>query len=477
MLSDNLNEKHLPPLGQFLNVLSVIQKGLPDIIIDDLEKTVNYINDHNLTENDFRIIFAGLCCYMKNNETLKEKLKNHVNKLSDALCDVFEKSESSSRHIHEASVTTALTLFRLINFCSKLNNGVITWFIVEHNKSFWRPLLKVLCHEDPLISNVIKFDLQNASLSFFKTCLYLNQPNQKFFCEIIIDILKEQKQREPAMNGYMKYLLLQLIISEELVEVYIQSKLSMYILQNKHRFPLPVTSLLGDLEEKIKGTYTYQPRVEKCYVQNPAKSKETVNENSNMEEWGDCMFEASKAAVLKRQQKCQKKEPSKEKSVNVIGEPYIAFYVTELSDKPIPKNVKLGQILQKLHDKNPEILSIPPLLEYKVSFQKSNDKTKASDVLDANLYRKYNESKAMENSELLDVNMYPTALATFAELEGLPYLAHQTQNNTMSYINLFSSILPLPGFHQVFLKDRYKAELLLRLVMGIKETKSGRKYF
>ena len=460
MLSDNLNEKYLPPLGQFLNVLSVIQKGLPEIIIDDLEKTANHINDHNLTENDFRIIFAGLCCYMKNNEILKEKLKNHVYKLSDALCDVFKKSESSSHHIHEASVTTALTFFRLINFCSKLNNGVITWFIAEHNKSFWKPLLKVLCHEDPLISNVIKFDLQNASLSFFKTCLYLNQSNQKFFCEIIIDILKEQKQREAAMNGYMKYLLLQLIISEELVEVYFQSKLSMYILQNKHRFPLPVTSLLGDLEEKIKGTYTYQSRMEKCYVQNPTKSKDAVNENSNMEEWGDCMFEASKAAVLKRQQKSQKTESSKEKLVNVIGEPYIAFYVTELSDKPIPKNVKLGQILQKLHDKNPEILLAPPLLEYKVSFQKSNDK-----------------SKAMENSELLDVNMYPTALATFAELEGLPYLAHQTQNNTMSYINLFSSILPLPGFHQVFLKDRYKAELLLRLVMGVKETKSGRKYF
>ena len=451
-------------LGRFLKLLVMIK---PEIFMKYLvvaEKVLEKLSiaSEGTTKDDNKALLSIVFCENKNDETVQRNISTLLDNLSSLVCTIITRTKRNMDDVCNRNLKVICSLVSVFNLFTLSGNDIYTWFSTDSGRKFWKPLVHFVCGTQSSGGNSLQlFTLQRETISLFHEILYLNPTNQEFFCKLLINLLEEVKAKKRSMTGYMKLMVLQLVIAEDTITVHFKSKCEMYILQNTHRLNMRITATLNEIEQtllKIRGSvYDNTAKTEKEKVS-------SSNDNNLPAGLTEYMLQTGKMAAFKRQNRTKPEAKHAEKPKSTANNQLlIEFFLADLSDKPLPKTLQFGQVLQLLYDKDPELLLKPPLLEYSVSYAATNSK----------------EGGEFSGREILETPCMCTMLETFAHLGGLPLLTahisdrHEDYND--SYIALFSMILPLPGFSRILLKDRTKAEFLLRLMVGVKETKAGRK--
>jgi len=458
--SKDIDDKLMQHLGLVLYLITNIKPSLSTVYLEQARK-ITTANVENLVERkDVSIIFAAMCCYNESDECTKNELLIIVNFACQLLKQIFVSNQTSAQPkcVPKQHIESILVIFKLFESLDHVSSEIFHWFVSEHDKSFWKPLLENLCFANYSSATHCStmFSIQMLTISLFRRFLYLNHSNQSIFSTICSELLHCYSECSldttvNYSNSFIKLILLQLVICEENVTVFFESRHSIRTILSKHKCQIPLSATLTDLENKIKSSIQY---ANKETINNSSKENtQEDNPNASMGTLSDCIVEAGKAAVLKRSQKLKKETATQDK---LMRDAEIQFYISKVSAQPLPKKLMIGQMLQRLHEIDPTDLLTPPLLEYRVSCKKPTIKVEE------------------EDTNLLETSFYPTTLHTFASLNHLPLLATLMVNEKADRCKrLFCLILPLPGFSKVFLQDRAKAELLLRIMLGVKQTKNG----
>ena len=456
-------------LCRFLHILILLKPAILSTFISHAEEKLSSLPESSAEFlQSQKTLLTPVFCYNTENKDVKEQCIHYFNGISTLLCDILNGINKSISNATDRNLSSIISILCIFRTCFSTSGDITSWFSTDIARQFWKPLVRVVSKNDVMISNALQtYTIQHRTISLFQNILYLNPMNQEYFSQLLIELLTENKQRQSAINGYMKLLLLQLVIAEDTIIVRFKSKSKMYILQNTHKIHVRITATLNEIEQtllKIRGSLNMGSNG-KSNGEKPATAvtqSDSLNTTSNSDLPG-YMLNAGAMAVSKRKPK-SKPDAKASNTTETNGKLAIDFYLSALSDKPLPKDIQFGQILQLLYEKDSDYLKKSPLLEYGISNGKEGDMQK-----DNNL-----------NNELKNAPSLCTMLETFSKHDGLSFLTSQfgsqRASSSTNYLTLFSMILPLPGFSKVFLKDRIKAEYLLRLMLGIKETKSGRKY-
>lgn len=394
-----------------------------------------------------------------------ESRNNCFTVLDGLACHIHRLLIASNRHADSLKYVENLNSILNI-FCTAVsynkNTELQKWFVTEIGQSFWEPLISFLSSSGyELAGNSLPMhQLLKKTIDLFKKILYLNPKNQDVFCKILFNVLSESNKRTKFMSGYLKYILHRLVISEETVTVNFTSRSSAYTLQHSHETQLRLSSTIGEITQTL---LKYRNSAMLNSSSKSAESGDTPSGVPKTEKYPDGMseyeyvYQIGNAAVSKRKSKSKSetKHPSKNKS-GTVGSASINvdFFLPEVVSQALPLTMTIGQILHLLHAT--EQLKDSLTLEYTICSSKSK------------------VSNHVVSSCLQEHPSMPSMLERFATNGGLPLLT-SCDTSSPNYINLFSLILPLPGLANVFLKDRMKAELLLRLMLGVKETRTGRK--
>jgi len=382
--------------------------------------------------------------------------------------------------------------------CTVLVDGGLprSWFMTECGQSFWRPLLLWLIDygNDQLTSNsLFMFRALQTSVALFQKVLYLNPPLQDVFCRLLYEILEQHNKKSSYMSGYLKYILHQLIIVDDKVTFNFKNLYPMSMFQKSHQIQLPLSSTFGDiLEVLLKFKYLiFLP-----YNNNSSDTAETTNIVATANEThestkkkvsaktlppppiaehsyaSDPVLYSGNVAVSKRKLRHPEHKPSQSESSSNTGalprpatmDPNLTmnFYISQIMGHPIPPAMKVGQVLQILYEIG-DLNSTPTLL-YSVGKGPDSEVAPACFAL----------------SMIMTQNSIMTLFERFALMGGLSLLLPPQENRScltgpINSVSLFTKLISLPGYAKVFLQDRIKAELLLRLMLGVKETKDGRK--
>ena len=444
ILNNTTHHSNIAYLGQLLQVAI---ESKQDFFLKYLHTADTYLNNSFLNDNNIQfskaldiIVFA----YQKKISMVHDKTYEFLGKLSRYFADILSQPIVDSTNVKSA----CMILSCLCKF-SSANNGLSVWFYSNDGRLFWKQLLQYTLSQH-INSRVLlhMYKLQQQTIQFFHNILYLNKENMHYFCKVLIDVLYWTKQHNLAMSGYLKQVIMHLVIAEDTIVVHFKPKWNMYILQNTGKFHFRITETLNEIEQtlfKIKSSAVTENKVPK------------TDNNKMVDLLNEQVLQSGKLAIFKRQPKSMI-EPT-EKSSSALDEQLgFDFFQSDISNQPLPKKLSIGQILQLLHEKDPIFLDSPPLIEYCVRYGKSND-----------------DVNSIENNALLSTAPFSTMLEMFANFGGLSLLSPKVEDNHQSFVKLFSLILPLPGFSSVFLEDRTKAEFMLRLMMGVMETKAGRK--
>ncbi|XP_065681736.1 uncharacterized protein LOC100214758 isoform X1 [Hydra vulgaris] len=441
ILNNSIHHSNISYVGQ---LLQIIIHSKQDFFFKYLQIADTFLNSFKINETQFVkaldiIIFA----YQSNIPIVHENTYDLLGKISKYFVSILSQPITGLANIKSACII-------LKCFCkfSLANNGISAWFYSNNGRLFWKELL--LYTLSPHINGSIllnMYKLQQQTLKFFHSILYLNKQNMDYFCKILIDVLLWTKDHNRTMSGYLKQIIIDLVIAEDTVTVHFRSKWNTYILQNTHKLHFRITASLNEIEVNFF-------KMKSSSVTDDKQSNRTDN-NKLSDLLNAQVMQSGKLAIFKRQPKSTtvEVEQLKPNSDEQLG---IDFFQPFISNQPLPKALTIGQILQLLHEKDSSILDSPPLLEYCVKYEKSSDK-----------------ANPKENDTLLLTAPFSTMLEIFANLGGLSLLSPAADVNHNPFVKLFSLIIPLPGFSSVFLEDRIKAEFMLRLMMGVKETKAG----
>ena len=176
---------------------------------------------------------------------------------------------------------------------------------------------------------------------------------------------------------------------------------------------------------------------------------------------GNMALVKRKSQHYHQQQKQQSMDFSKMKPIpntsQAIDSVDVQFFAKNISNNVLPSDLKISQILQVMHERR-QLTSTPTLLY--------------------NIFNPAYHTATVFDEDAIDWSQQTPMMSVFerfAEIGGLPLLLPSNHDHSNSHVGLLLKIVSLPGFSQVFLRDVVKAQLLLRSMMGVKETKFGRK--
>lgn len=471
LLKRDTNQSSLTHLGKFLALMISIDPEIFTTYFEVANHRLENCHDNESQTQTMGALIAVVACYDSEIDDIRVKCTEFLGRLSDLLCSEIDKIERLNNIANNnESLSTICWVVSIFSYFFMCEFNISSWFTRESGRKFWEPLIRFVCKYDSIKTKcLLIFTLQSMVISVFREILYMTPQNQEYFCKLIIKLLTDGDVN--GLNGYMKLLLLQLVIAEDTITVHFRSRSDSYILQNTHGIHLRITTSLNEIEQTLLAI-----RSEMLGTNSKGKIDKLENATSVADsmpgadlmpdsDLADYVLQTGSSSAAKRKPKAKPDASSSQKTKdNALVNLSIEFYLPELSDSPLDKKLKFGQILQLLYEKSPDLLNSPPLLLYSLT--------------NKNL-KKPNET--LPNESFLQVPPLCTMLGNFAKQGGLPLLTSHLENEECSgessYIVLFSLIMPLPGFPRVFLQDRIKAELLLRLMLGVKETKSGRKLF
>ena len=362
------------------------------------------------------------------------------------------------------------------------------WLGSVNNSSFLRPLIqflsmayldKCLLSEDANERDLILSDihkLQSTTIRLIKGMVLFNPANQIVFVSVIKSLLFKETRPELSLinNSFLKRLVLQLILEEDEVDVYVerlQSDTSVSPQRNdppQSRFKnmimkrLRVSDTLGSIfpiPEKNTAATEVQP-----------KQTATANEYSAIiqqpEDWlddGDWadLYSSAKSAAEKRHPKPHPETETKKDTTDKLL--CIAYYDKDVSKEALPHELTIGQLMFA-HGNT----------------EQSNKHRRLS--LYAEVYKEEKGKEKRQTSvELLTTPCQPSLLHVFAADGGIQLLAEhsrvslsgefgQTISTSIGFIMKF---VPLAGFSNMFLNETKKAEYLLRLMLGVEENSDG----
>ncbi|XP_064622207.1 baculoviral IAP repeat-containing protein 6-like isoform X2 [Lineus longissimus] len=186
--------------------------------------------------------------------------------------------------------------------------------------------------------------------------------------------------------------------------------------------------------------------------------------------------------------------------------PVLSMYHTLMPKQPLPPDLTLAQVLVMLHQRG--LLQGQPSLEFTVKLGTKRVST-LKNISQVKVEKEYspcdNDTKLIPEQVLLETQSLPSPLQVFASQGGLALLAEHLpllypeitrqdifepmpsgSNNQSSKqpspslptipphsLVAFGLFLRLPGYAEVLLKERKKAQCLLRLVLGVTDDGDG----
>lgn len=468
----NTNKSLFVSLGQLLNTLeSITSCGFASFYVK-AQESLETIKRCDVVDKSDEIVLQAVmfCCCPDSRDdcfSLLDYLARHF-------CSLLKsKKQTTDCSQYMRKLLSLLNIFCTVVSYEK-NTVLRKWFYTEIGRSFWEPLMTFLTNSGHELAgnSLLMHQFLRQTILLFKKVLYLNPETQEEFCKILFKVLSESNARSKFMSGYLKFILHRLVISEETVTVNFKPRSNSYALQHSHETQLRLSSTIGEIthtllkyRNPVWGGAQSNNRVENGGDEAASSGTSKVEKNLDsgpLSEY-EYVFQIGNAAVSKRKSK-YKSDSSKHSSSGKSGKSVtvptasitVDFFLPEAVSQALPLTMTIGQILHLLH--SAEQLRDVLTLEYTISSSKSK-------IVNYDVFNFMQEHPSM-----------PSMLERFATNGGLPLLTC-CDTGSQSYIKLFSLILPLPGFASVFLKDRTKAELLLRLMLGVKETQTGRKFY
>lgn len=143
-------------------------------------------------------------------------------------------------------VLTADLVAPVLNFFKDLSAQIEikNWLASPEGVVFWAPLLALLCTSNTvtLLSSMPNFNgaprrshllsasqraaLENASIAFFSRCTLCHPGNQKLLAQVICDVICTQDLQTGSpfvISGFMRRLILQLMLEDESLSVAVSS--------------------------------------------------------------------------------------------------------------------------------------------------------------------------------------------------------------------------------------------------------------
>ena len=479
-MSNTVHQNLFQSLGQLLNLLvNLVSRDLTSLFSDAHAWIDSLCKKEAVASRACSI--ALLHC--------TEESKDDCMKLLNKLCSEFLKLLSTAQSTEFENVEKLLKILDIwkgvfTTQCSILH----AWFLTEKGQSFMQPLLSWLIRYglNSSVSNSLSmFRALQRAVNLLQKMLYLNPVLQEKFCTVLYATLQEYKS--PHMSGYLKYILNQLVVVDETINFTFQMKdVGEEVVVNTHQIQLRLTSTIGDIAKTIKKfrNSLFSPVPVQIVSDEKSSSSKSSPSSSASSSSASSLSKSSSnpssslvipllftgnAAVVKRkskQQKQQQQQPDFSKvtpmtvpeSLDTVA---VQFFAKNISNNVLPSDLKISQILQVIHERG-QLTSTPTLL-YNI-FNRNHHKTTVFD----------------EEEEAIDWSKQKPMMSVFerfAEIGGLPLLLPNHHEHSSSHVGLLLKIVSLPGFSQVFLGDVIKAQLLLRSVMGVKETKLGRKHY
>ena len=398
-----------------------------------------------------------------------EDTKDECLKLLDKLSIKFLKLLSIKNSTESENVEKLLQILEVLKGVFATDCPLLyAWFVTVPGQSLIQPLIAWLVRygvTSSVANSLSMFRALQSGVGLLQKMLYLNPVLQEKFCRVLYDTLLEFKSR--CMSGYLKYIINQLVVVDETVNFTFKLKeVNDDIIVSTHQIQLRLTSTISDLIKTIKKfrTSLFSP-VPVQIVSEEKSSKHTspsfVSSSSSTKSSyasNPLLFTGNMAIAKRRSQQTSESKvkqiiPRAPTSYDSIA---VDFFAKGISDNVLPADLKVSQILQALQEKGE--LSQTPTLLYNIFNPSYHKSTVFKEEID------WSQQKPMLS-----------VFERFAEIGGLTLLLPNYQDNNSNQVGLLLKIISLPGYSQVFLRDVVKAQLLLRSVMGVKETKLGRK--
>ena len=400
-------------------------------------------------------------CHKSNKDNCFELLDRLVEKLLQLLA----RGDSTK----STNVDNVLKILDILKGVFTVDISILrSWFLTEQGHRMVKPLLSWLVGygiTNPVANSLLMFRALQSAVELLQKMLYLNPVLQDKFCVVLYETLVEFKT--PWMSGYLKYIIHQLVLVDEVLYFTFDFEQEGQV-TNTHQIQVKLTTSIRSLVGNIKNfrTALFAPvpvqivSEDKKQPPTTSTSSTTLSTSSTKGSYASnpLLFTGNMALMKRRPQvneAAKAKPPTRRTAFN--DSITVNFFTRAISDNVIPHDVKICQILQALYERG-ELTRNPTLLYDMVSVT---------------------QEKPPVFVEKLDWTTQKPMLSVFqrfADIGGLALLlpAHSSSNHG-NHISLLSKIISLPGYSQVFLKDVLKAQLLLRSVMGVKETKQGRK--
>uniref|UniRef100_A0A7M5TZX2 UBC core domain-containing protein n=2 Tax=Clytia hemisphaerica TaxID=252671 RepID=A0A7M5TZX2_9CNID len=450
-------------LGQLLNILVSLTPS--NEFTQLIAKAENWMHCRDEKESEQAghrndCLSALYCCTKENRDQCYSLMDN----LAKTFLSILANPNSTA---NVAGIEKMMDILKIWRSLFLLDSLILrAWFLTNQGQSFIQPLLKWIIkygNENPASNSLSMFRVLQAGVGLFQKILYLNPALQETFCKLLFETLQDFKT--PYMCGFLKYIIHQLVVIDDTVTFTFKMRNPVSMFQSSHQIQLRLSYSVGDIVQtilKFRNTLFSSSSATQEELKEKSEASSSSSKPANIDPLtyaNDPVLYAGTAALSKRKTRnSDSTKSTKSKSLRITADANLTvnFYLPEISDSALPTTLKISQILQCLYEQG-KLCSSPTLL-YSIS---NNNDVKSPVVPDNNL---------LKQTSML------TVLERFARLGGLPLLlpyqasASATASN---HISLFSKILPLPGYADVFLRDGMKAELLLRLMLGVKETKLG----
>lgn len=146
-------------------------------------------------------------------------------------CDKFDVVPMANLE----SVTSVLNFFA--DLCSE--PSMRDWLGSTDGSSFWSPLLQWLCCRQTCFSSKLKTEahtnLEDVCVKFLSKCCLCHVANQKLLAKVLCDVISQQVN---GISGFMRRLVLQLLLENEKIPICIKTDESVYKIS-----PIPQPSM------------------------------------------------------------------------------------------------------------------------------------------------------------------------------------------------------------------------------------------
>ncbi|KAL1493780.1 hypothetical protein ABEB36_009469 [Hypothenemus hampei] len=492
--------------------------------------TIGELSELNLTNEQLETVALA----SRSPTAIQQLLDSGLPKLLNNVIYEFCNSNDENTNVPMAKlekVTAILQFFT--NVCDE--KTLRDWLGSPDGSSFWPYLLHWLCKKPFGISTIqseAHVHLEEVCVKFLSKCCLCHPNNRIRLATVLCDVISQQQN---GISGFLRRLILQLLLENEKVPVSIEADQTLYKTShtaqvyvpahpafkqtyNRIMLYLSTTTTIGDiLEQHLFFNAVYKPDISN--KKPPSVTKKDVMHFKEFfpTEYSDLSVAAGVTAKDKRAKDIKNivaSTPKKKRYTNDISG------ATELMDgrtikclacldQPLPMNLNLSQLLQLTESKGST--NDWPCIHLTICHS-NEDKNQEKDV----------NGKLAQQQESM-----PSALQVFSSLGGLALLAQNlptvypetvrvsTQeksvsdqsdsewikleetddayedieewagNNSPSKVNTgisyipphsltaFSLFLRLPGYAEVLLKDTRKAQCILRLMLGVTDDGEG----